>query len=825
MSGTEDSANSGWGRPRWLAPGGVAAYAAVGLLAVVVFVPAFYAAFLWDDTIIVNLPEVVSGFADIWLNPRLIEGEAHYWPVVYTTFWVEYLLWGLDPSGYHAVNVVLHAANSMLVYALLRRFTVPGAWAAAAIFAVHPAHVDSVAWAIERKDVLSTLFYLSSAMAYVNWDERQREAVARRSGRAPRGEADRSRSGRNEALYAASLVLFALALLSKSIVVTLPVMLVVYLWWRTGRVAGRDAIRTIPFFAVAVGVTLADLAYYRSRESLSLDISLAERAQILSRSFWHYVEKLLLPNGLLPLYPRWDVDGADLLGWGLLLAGVVVVVGLWILRHHIGRGPLAGLLFFGVTLAPVLGIIDFGYMRTSYVADRFQYLAGIGLIALVVGTFAHLAGKYGIGHRLNPTRVLAGLCVPVLAILGVITWRMASNYESPEKFFTYIVTNNPTARGGAYMNLGNAYLEQGRIDETIAAYEQSLENDAPDLTLTLYNLGLVYARTGDPDTGESYYRQALDLNPNHSRSLTNLAVILIGTGELEEADELLQKALQLTPHSTTVLNNAALLKVQQDNPEEAVMLWQRVLDRRPDDKDTLFAYGSYLYDSDRWNEAEPVLRRALDADSRQEGAARMLATVLIRLGRDDEAVALVEQNHLESLSASIADGEVERGNDLLTEGRIVEAMEAYQAAVDAVPDHLAAHVQLGVAYENLGRPQDALASYRHAYELDDENISAIYFLGLLSARSEHYEEALTLFDQAEVLFVGGQVPLVVSESDLPEMADVHLNRGVVLTQLGRLDEALADIDQALELDPTLELAAYNREQILGMIAQRDEQSR
>ena len=314
VSQTEDPANPGLLHRNFLAPDGVAAYAALGLLAMVVFIPAFSAAFLWDDSIIVDLPDNVGGFVDIWLNPSRIESEAHYWPVVYTTFWVEHLLWGLDPAGYHAVNVALHAANTMLVYALLRRLTAPGAWAAAAVFAVHPMHVDSVAWAIERKDVLSALFYLASALAYVSWDERYREAGATRRGRGARR--DRRGLGRGEALYAGSLALFTLGLLSKSIVVTLPVMLVVYIWWRTGRVGGREAVRTIPFFAVAVAVTVGDLAYYRAREQLSLDISLAERAQIVSRSFWHYVEKLLWPSDLLAIYPRWDVGGGDCWGGG-----------------------------------------------------------------------------------------------------------------------------------------------------------------------------------------------------------------------------------------------------------------------------------------------------------------------------------------------------------------------------------------------------------------------------------------------------------------------------------------------------------------------------
>ena len=819
MSGNEGAGSAKWIRPRPVA-GGVAGYVVLGVLAVAVFIPAFFAAFVWDDTIIVGLPDQVRGFADIWLNPSLIESEGHYWPVVYTTFWVEYLLWGLDPVGYHVVNVVLHAANTMLIYALLRRLAVPGAWAAAAIFAVHPTHVDSVAWAIERKDVLSALFYLTSALAYIRWDERRRELAATRRRRRAAGR--RRRVRRLEALYAASLALFALGLLSKSMVVTLPVMLLVYHWWRTGRAFGREAVRTVPFFAVAIGVTLGDLAYYRARESVTLDISLGERVQIVSRSFWHYVQKLLWPSDLLPIYPRWDVDGGDLLGWGLLLAGIAVVVGLWLLRDRIGRGPLAGFLFFGVTLAPALGLIDYGYMNTSYVADRFGYLAGIGLIALVVGSLTRVAALYELGDRLTPARALAVLCVPVLVVLGMTTWRQARNYETPERFFTHIVTNNPDARGGAYSNLGNAYREEGDLEAAIGAYMQSLENDKPNVVLPLHNLGVAYADSGDLEAAESYYRQALDLSSSHIPALTNLAVLLIDKGEQDEGEELLQKALRLKPHEPLVVHNLATLLIDKGDAEGAERLLQEGLDRRPRHKALLADYGLLLHNSGRWDEAEPVLRRALDVASEPEGVAQALATALVMLGRDGEAAELVEDGYIESLSPAIANVEVERGNDLLEADQPGEAAAAYRAALDADPDNVSAHVQLGVAYENLDRVDDALASYRRAYEIDAENISAVYFLALLSARVGESDEALALFHEAETLFERGLVPLIVTDAELPELADVHLNRGVVLAQLGRLDEALADVERSLELNPGLELAAYNREQILGLIGQRDE---
>ena len=658
---------------------------AVGLLAVVVFIPAFSAAFLWDDTIIIDFHDQVRGFSDIWFNPRLIESEAHYWPLVYTTFWVEHMLWGLDPVGYHVVNVVLHAANSMLVLALLRRLGMPGAWVAAAVFAVHPMHVDSVVWAIERKDVLSALFYLLSALAYLHWDELQRSVGT--PNRARGASRRRIRSGSGEALYVGSLAAFTLGLLSKSIVVTLPVMLLVYHWWRNGRVSKREFIRTLPFFAVAAVVTVGDLAYYTARESVSLDIPPTERAQIMARSMWHYAHKLLWPADLLPIYPRWDVNGGDFVGWVLIAGAIAVVVGLWMLRHRIGRGALAGVLFFGVTLAPVSGLVDYGYMDISYVADRFQYLAGIGLIALVVGSAACAAARLRAGHRLSGTRVLAGLCVPVVVVLGVFTWRLALNYESPHRFFTYIVTNNPTARGGAYMNLGNAYRGLGRIEDGIKMYEQSLVNDAPNVYLPLYNLGVAYSDLDDVETAESYFRQSLELQPSYVPAMGNLAVLLADRSEFDEAETLILKALRLRPHWTQgALNNAALLYEKSGDLEQAEEYFNRGIELHPDDVSLLSNYGLFLHTNDRLVEAEPILRRALEADPQRQDVAQSLATVLVMQGRNDEAAELVEGGYIETLAPSVAIAEVERGNVLLEADRYDQAAEAYEAAIVADPD-------------------------------------------------------------------------------------------------------------------------------------------
>ena len=417
----------------------------LALLVFACYLPALGGGFVWDDVIFTQEPVVRdwSGLWNIWFSPADIRGEAHYWPIVYTTFWLEHKLYGLQPFGYHLVNVLLHLANSALLWRLTLRLSIPGAWAIAAVFAAHPLHVESVAWVIERKDVLSGLFYLSAALVWVRFTE----------------SPDRRR-------YCAALGLYAAGLLSKSVVVTLPAALLVLQWWRNGRVSAEDAVRLAPFFLVGFAITAGDLAFYAGNEPLNLGYSFAERALIAARALWFYAGKLLWPTDLAVIYPHWEFRVGNLFGWVYVGAAAALVALFWRERRRLGRGPLAGALYFLITLSPTLGFIDYGYMQFSFVADRFQYLASIGLIALLVGAAAHGAASLGRGVR--PASV--GVFAAVLAVCGALTWRHASIFDDEIAFFSHIVAHNPVARG-ARANLVDALFEAGRMEE---GYEQGL---------------------------------------------------------------------------------------------------------------------------------------------------------------------------------------------------------------------------------------------------------------------------------------------------------------------------------------------------------------
>ena len=541
---------------------------ALGLLVVGSYVPAFFAGFVWDDRNFTEAPAVRewSGLWRIWFSPAEIRNEVHYWPLVYTTFWLEHRLWGFAPTGYHAVNVLLHAVNTVLLWRLLLRLAVPGAWTIAAVFAVHPLHVESVAWVMERKDVLSGLCYLAAFSAWVRFvDEPDARGRTRR--------------------YGLALALFVSGLLSKSIVVTLPAALLIWHWWRRQEpsdgergalagTAGADLLRLAPFFAVGLIAAALDVAFAASREPVSFDYSMVERTLIAARALWFYVGKLLWPTGLAVIYPRWEVGAADPWAWGSLAAAIAVAAGLWLLRGRIGRGPLAGTLFFAVTLSPVLGFVDFGYMQFSFVADRYQYLAGIGVIAVVVGAAAYGAERVPERWR----KAAPGVAAVVLLVLGTLTWRQAGLYRDGVTFFGHVIAHNPTARE-AHLNLSAALGKAGRLEEALAAS-----------------------------------RIAVERAPDDARGHTNVGATLIMLGRLDEAEAPLRHAVELDPHWPDALQNLAAAEVMSHRYDAALDLYRRLLEVDPLNPIAHYGVGTALYHLGRLDEALEHLERALALD-------------------------------------------------------------------------------------------------------------------------------------------------------------------------------------------------------------------
>ena len=365
--------------------------------------PSLQNGFIWDDDDhFTENPAMTSpdGLRQIWTTLAV----SRYYPLTLTTFWVQQRLWGLNPMLHHAVNIVLHAASAVLIFALLRKLQVRGAWAAAAIWAVHPVMVESVAWATELKNTQSGVFFFLSLLLFLKSEERARYGW-----------------------YVLALACAAAALLSKPSAVILPLVLLLCVWWKRRRIGWADLLRAVPFLALSAGMSLLTIAEQRGhieRGVQDWSLTSPERLIVAGKALWFYAVKLLWPVNLTFVYARWDNDVRSVGSWLPVLATLAIGVWLWsVRRHQWARVSLFGLGYFVIGLLPVLGFYDVYYFRYSFVADHFQYLAAVGIIALASAGVAA-----AVSNRTAKRVCFAG----VVVALGVLSWRHAQVFYDDE---------------------------------------------------------------------------------------------------------------------------------------------------------------------------------------------------------------------------------------------------------------------------------------------------------------------------------------------------------------------------------------------------------
>ena len=435
------------GAERWLAAG------ALLVLALLVVSPAFGGGFLWDDDDYVTENEnhrSLAGLGRIWFEPT---ANAQYYPLVYTSFWIETRLWGLNPTGYHVVNALLHGLACVLLWRLLERLglgsarALSRAWLVAALFAVHPVCVESVAWITERKNVLSAVFYFGAALWLLRFDPPQREGGAPGEGAA-----------RSWRAWGVALALFTGALLSKTVTSTLPAAFLVVLWWKRGRLARRDVVAMLPFFALGVALGLQTAWLERNHAGAETVLQPLERVLLAGRAPWFYASKAVAPLDLSFVYERWELDPASA-QWLFPLATLALLGGAWALRERAGRGLLATLLLFGGALFPCLGFFDVYPFRYYWVADHFQYLALPPLLALLVSAAAAGVARIPRAERYAP--LLAALWIGVLAFFA---WAHAHVFREREVLWRSVLDLNPSA-WIAHHNLGVVVSERGALEE------------------------------------------------------------------------------------------------------------------------------------------------------------------------------------------------------------------------------------------------------------------------------------------------------------------------------------------------------------------------
>ena len=523
--------------------GGGAALVAMTLVA---YLPAFGAGFVWDDPQHILDNPTLRSPAGLWQMWSDVHALPQWYPLVHTTFWVEYQLWGTHPAGYHSVNVALHALSAIVLWCLLKRLHLPDAWLAACLFAVHPVHVESVAWITERKNVLSGLLYLLAAHAYLRAIDLGADVAPRPAPRAAPSLA--SHLAPRWGWYVTSFVLFLGALFSKTVTASLPAAILLVIWWKTGRIRVRDVVPLVPFFAVGFVLALTTAHLEQSRVGATghewqyADTRLGDllaRTILAGRALWFYAWKLVWPAELAFIYERWSTNWRDPVQYAYPLAALIVIVTLFLLRRRIGRGPVVAVLFFAGTLFPALGFFNVFPHRYAFVADHFQYHASIGLIALAAAVLAR-------AHERLPAHVRRIPAALLVLILAVLTYAQALVYHDAITLWDDTVRKSP-GNWMTWTNLGNALVAARRVDEALPYYEKALAL-APDVDDVQYNAGHLRARQGSYREAEQHFLRAVQIKPTYVPAWESLGDLYADElNEPRKAIDAYQRALQIAP--------------------------------------------------------------------------------------------------------------------------------------------------------------------------------------------------------------------------------------------------------------------------------------
>ncbi len=634
----------------------------------VAYLPALQGSPLWDDDGHLTKPSLqsVHGLWRIWFE---LGATQQYYPLLHSAFWIEHWVWGDATIGYHLTNIALHATSACLIVLIMRRLSLPGAWLAGFIFAVHPVYVESVAWISEQKSTLSGVFYLAALLVYLRFDRDRRKSK-----------------------YFLATGLFVLALLAKTVTATLPAVILVIFWWRRGRLEGkRDVLPLLPWFAVGISGGLFTAWVERTligARGADFLLTPAQRVLIAGRAICFYVSKLLWPANLTFFYPHWNVDPGAWQQWlfPAAILAVLLIFGFAATRH---RGPLASFLLFFGTLFPVLGFLNVYPFRYSYVADHFQYLASL---AVIVPGIALLVWAV---ERTSATKaVTIASSVLLILLLGVLTWRQSRMYRDEETLYRTTLLRNPGS-WPAHYNLGVLLAAQPETHtEAIREFEATLRIK-PDYAAAHHDLAVVLAKTpGRTQDAIAEYKVALQDDPGLAEAHYDLGNLLLRTpGREQDAIGEYQAALRINPDFAPAHTNLGIqLAAIPGRSTDAIV----------------------------------ELRTALQLNPDLPEAHNSLGLMLSRMpGRLPDAIA--EYQAAVRVKPDYAEAHANLGNALVqTPGRFADALDEYREALLINPEYAEAHFFLGTALSRIPeRQQDAIAEFQAAERLSPEHAAVL----------------------------------------------------------------------------------------------------
>jgi len=715
---------------------------AIAAATALVYAPALRGTWFWDDPaeIVENKAlHTLAGLRDIWFAPDTPD----YYPLKTSLQWLQWHAWGDSVLGYHLTNIGLHLLGALLLWRVLGRLGVRLAWVGGLIFAIHPLAVESVAWISELKNVLSLPFMLLSFEAWIRFDEARSE---------PAGKWSRP--------FTVSLLWFAASLLSKGSVVMLPAVLLLYCWWKRGRVTRGDALAAAPFFGLSLLLGIVTLHFQESVAMKGIVVvqgGLLSRLAVAGMAVAFYAGKFAWPADLLPIYPRWAADPPEFfqfLPWAGIAAVAVFLVRWRALSRPENRLPrdiAFGLGFFFINLLPVLGFIPMSYLRISWVADHFTYMPMIGLIGLAAA---------GIGTVLDPGHyfkqedregregsnnggtlsVLPGLPVQIrisiallltiaIGALGVESRGHAAIFRSEKDAWTYTLSRNPDA-WLAHNNISNIYLNEGREADALAEIDAALRIK-PDFAEAHNNRGNILLKNGRAEEARREFEAAMRFRPDYAEAINGLGNYYLKTERAAEALALYRKAYGLKPDYTNCLDNegAALEKLGRN--DEAIAVYRRVIGDMPGFAGAHYNLGIALANAGRFPEAAAQYAEAVRLSPGLAEAENNLGNSLAAMNRPAEAIAHYER----AIKANPGSFEAHNnlGNSFFNIRRFSEAIGQYREAIRLNPGYVPVRVTLAVTLKAVGREAEARAQLRDALRLDPDNAFIRASLGLPKA--------------------------------------------------------------------------------------------
>ncbi len=754
--------------------------------------------FIWDDNALLTDNASIKandGLYNIWCTTKLPD----YLPLTSTTLWIEWRLWHMNPIGYHTTNVLLHALGAILLWRVLKRLRIPGAWVAALLFAVHPVCVASAAWIAERKNTLSMVFYLLSILFFLRFDD---EAKPKAKG-----------AGK---WFALSLVLFLFALLSKSSVTVLPAVLLLIAWWRYDRITQKDIARTIPFWTLAIVFAAVTIFTQHRGVGLPTD-SVVVRVLGGARAFWFYIAKDILPIHLTMVYPLWPVPLNNWLTYIPLLGALVLVPILWHFRFSWGKSALFALGYFAIALAPVLGVFNMSYFAISRVSDHLEYLALPAIVALVAAAGSRLVEK-------RNSAAWPAIVVMIVGVLGAMTWFHSQTFSVPETLWADNVQKNPTS-WRVRNSYGASLFKNGKLEEAMAQYKAGLAIDptAGDLH---YNLANVYYKEQKRELAIEEFTKACTNGSEIFSAENNLGIVLGEVGRHKDAIPHFRKAIQLKPSWADAYRNLGDALLKTDQTTDALTAFKQAIDLQPSDGAAHNGLGAALEKSGDLDGAIREFQLAVQLNADDATARQNLALVLNKKSRNvdstgnyDDAIRELEAaiqlspnnaslhnslgttlDHKGELDRALTEFETavkldptntialkNRGLVLSRKGRSVEAIASFEAAVKIKPDDASLHDELGNALGRAGRVDAALPHFERAVQIDPTIPSAQNGLGAALQEKGRTDEAIVHFQEAIRL--------------KPEFARAHFNLGVSFVKKNQRDKAIAEFKEALRLQP------------------------